>query len=61
MFVPDPASGNARGSRTTACPVLPPQANSPSFSDIESWPQPAVMLIIGNIRALAPDAPRTCN
>jgi len=61
MFVPDPASGNARGSRTTACPVLPPQANAPSFSDLESWQQPVVMLLIGNIRALAPDAPRACN
>ena len=61
MFAPDPASGNARGSRTTACPVLPPQANAPSFSDFEGWPQPVVMLIIGNIRALAPDAPRSCN
>lgn len=61
MFVPDPASGNARGSHTTACPVLPPQGNAPSFSDLENWPQPVVMLLIGNIRALDSSAPRTCN
>jgi hypothetical protein len=61
MFVPDPASGNARGSRTTACPVLPPPGSAPSFSDFENWPQPIVMLLIGNIRAQDPSAPRTCN
>lgn len=61
MFVPDPASGNARGSRTTACPVLPPPGSTPSFSDFESWPQPVVMLLIGNIRALDPAAPHVCN
>jgi hypothetical protein len=61
MFMPDPASGNARGSRTTACPVLPPPGAAPSFSDLENWPQPVVMLLIGNIRALAADAPHTCN
>jgi hypothetical protein len=61
MFVPDPASGNARGSRTTTCPVLPPQGVAPGFSGFENWPQPVVMLLIGNIRALDAAAPRTCN
>ncbi|HEX4027798.1 MAG TPA: hypothetical protein VHX18_09275 [Rhizomicrobium sp.] len=61
MFVPDPASGNARGSRTTACPVLPPQGRAPSFSDLENWPQPIVMLLIGNIRALDAAARRACD
>ena len=61
MFIPDPANGGARGSRTTACPVLPPQGSQPSFSGIENWPQPIVMLVIRNIRALDASAPRTCN
>jgi hypothetical protein len=61
MFVPDPASGNARGSRTSTCPILPPQGSAPGFRGFENWPQPVVMLLIGNIRALDAAAPRACN
>ena len=61
MFVADPASGGARGRRTTACPVLPPQGNASSFAGFESWPQPIVMMLITNIRALPADASQVCN
>ncbi|HKU64962.1 MAG TPA: hypothetical protein VJQ06_07885 [Rhizomicrobium sp.] len=61
MFMPDPAGGGARGGRTTACPVMPPQDRAASFSGFENWPQPIVMLLISNIRALAKDAPSICN
>jgi hypothetical protein len=61
MFVPDPASGGARGARTSACPVLPPQGTSTTFSAFENWPQPIVMLLISNIRVLPAGAPQVCN
>jgi hypothetical protein len=61
MFMPDPASGGARGGRTTACPVLPPQGGGDGFSAVENWPEPIVMLLVSNIRALADGAPSICN
>ena len=44
MFVPTPSG--LRPSHTSTCPLLSPQGTLKSFSGVEMWPQPIVMLVI---------------
>jgi hypothetical protein len=58
MFVP--TQKGIQPMRTSSCPVLPPQLSAKSFSVFESWPQPITMLVISNIRAMAPGSGVAC-
>lgn len=60
-FFPDVVNHNARGSHTATCALPPPEDNAPRTLGLEHWPQPLVMLIITNIRALEPGALRACD
>lgn len=58
MYVP--ISGGMRAVHTSSCPVLPPQNGQKSFSGIEQWPHPVMMVAIAGIHVLPPGAPRVC-
>jgi hypothetical protein len=61
-FLPDVVNNNAKGGHVSTCALPPPPdgANKPSLA-LEHWPQPMVMVMITNIRALLPGALRSCD
>ncbi len=59
MFVPGPEG--VKPHPTTMCPLLPPQGTAQTYSGVEDWPHPIVMLVLRNIRIQPDGAPRTCN
>src|SRR4051812_24798985 len=59
MFVPTPEG--VKPIRTSVCPLLPPQGTAPTFSGVEDWPHPIVMMVLRNIRIQPDGAPQTCN
>jgi hypothetical protein len=46
---------------TSLCPLMPSPKPGVEFSGFENWPQPAIMLVIRNIRMLPKGAPMSCN
>lgn len=61
-FVPDVVNHNARGGHVTTCSLSPPEdgGDKPNLA-LEHWPEPMVMVMITNIRALAQGALRSCD
>ena len=55
-----PAGNGVRSVRTSTCPVPQPQPGAPAFSGFEQWPQPILMLIVTNIRAVEKTASMAC-
>jgi hypothetical protein len=58
MFVPTPAG--VKLVHTSICPLLPPQGDAKTFSGLENWPYPIVMMVLSNIRVQPDGASRTC-
>lgn len=54
------AADGMRAVRTSSCPLLAPQSGEKSFSGIEHWPHPVMMLAIADIRILPKGAPYAC-
>jgi hypothetical protein len=61
-FQPDVVNNNAKGGHIVTCALPPPEGdgNKPNLA-LEHWPQPMVMVMITNIRALLPGALRSCD
>jgi hypothetical protein len=62
-FQPDVVNHNARGGRISTGSVPPPPDDGSDKSNValQTWPEPMVMVMINNIRALAPGALRSCD